>query len=66
MSSDATAPNVSAGAPGIATAPAAPARKPGNPRIGYAFAALNAVVSGVAIYVNSQGVKTFSDSTLYT
>lgn len=44
----------------------APARKPVNPRTGYYFAALNAVISGVAIYVNSQGVKSFSDSTLYT
>src|SRR2546430_12711781 len=43
-----------------------PARKPGNPRTGYYFAALNAVISGVAIYVNSQGVKSFPDSTLYT
>ena len=48
------------------TAPATTARKPGNPRVGYAFAALNAVISGVAIYVNSSGVKTFKDSTLYT
>ncbi len=37
-----------------------------NPRLGYAFAALNAIISGVAIYVNSLGVKTFPDSTLYT
>lgn len=44
----------------------APTRKPVNPRTGYYFAALNAVISGVAIYVNSQGVKSFSDSTLYT
>lgn len=44
----------------------APVHKPGNPRTGYYFAALNAVISGVAIYVNSQGVKSFSDSTLYT
>lgn len=43
-----------------------PARKPGNPRVGYYFAALNAIISGVAIYVNSQGVKAFPDSTLYT
>lgn len=41
-------------------------RKPVNPRIGYTFAVLNAIISGVAIYVNSMGVKTFSDSTLYT
>ncbi|MGZ3599184.1 MAG: DMT family transporter [Ktedonobacterales bacterium] len=44
----------------------APTRKPGNPRTGYYFAALNAVISGIAIYVNSQGVKSFPDSTLYT
>lgn len=37
-----------------------------NPTIGYLFAVLNAVVSGIAIYVNSLGVKLFSDSTLYT
>jgi hypothetical protein len=43
-----------------------PVRKPANPRVGYYFAALNALISGVAIYVNSIGVKTFSDSTLYT
>lgn len=34
--------------------------------IGYWFAALNAVISGIAIYVNSLGVKLFADSTLYT
>ena len=34
--------------------------------IGYGFAVLNAVISGIAIYVNSLGVKLFSDSTLYT
>ncbi len=37
-----------------------------NPRLGYLFAALNAIVSGFAIYINSLGVKLFSDSTLYT
>ncbi len=37
-----------------------------NPSLGYLFAILNAVVSGIAIYVNSLGVKLFSDSTLYT
>lgn len=37
-----------------------------NPSLGYLFAVLNAVVSGIAIYVNSLGVKLFSDSTLYT
>lgn len=45
---------------------AEPAHKPANPRVGYYFAVLNAIISGVAIYVNSIGVKTFSDSTLYT
>lgn len=38
----------------------------GNPRIGYYFAALNAIVSGFAIFVNSLGVKMFANSTLYT
>jgi drug/metabolite transporter (DMT)-like permease len=38
----------------------------GNPRRGYTLAVLNMVISGVAIYVNSIGVKTFADSTLYT
>jgi drug/metabolite transporter (DMT)-like permease len=37
-----------------------------NPRIGYLFAVLNAIISGFAIYINSLGVKPFSDSTLYT
>ncbi len=37
-----------------------------NPRLGYMFAGLNAIVSGFAIYINSLGVKMFSDSTLYT
>jgi hypothetical protein len=32
----------------------------------YTLAALNMVISGVAIYVNSLGVKMFSDSTLCT
>ncbi len=35
-------------------------------RTGYYFAALNAIISGFAIYINGQGVKVFSDSTLYT
>jgi drug/metabolite transporter (DMT)-like permease len=35
-------------------------------RFGYVFAALAAVISGVAVYVNSLGVKTFSDPVLYT
>ena len=65
MSNDFTTPNGPANT-SAATATATPARKPGNPRIGYYYAALNAVISGVAIYVNSIGVKTFSDSTLYT
>ncbi len=47
--------------------PAAPEERPaGDPRVGYYFAALNALISGVAIYVNSIGVKLFPDSTLYT
>lgn len=33
---------------------------------GYLFAAVAAVISGVAVYVNSLGVKTFSDPVLYT
>lgn len=37
-----------------------------NPRIGYLFAVFNAIISGFAIYINSLGVKMFSDSTLYT
>lgn len=37
-----------------------------NPRLGYFYAACNAVVSGFAIYINSLGVKLFTDSTLYT
>jgi drug/metabolite transporter (DMT)-like permease len=37
-----------------------------DPRIGYAFAGLNAIISGIAIYVNSLGVKLFADATLYT
>lgn len=48
------------------TAAAATARASGNPRLGYYFAVLNAIISGVAIYVNSIGVKSFPDSTLYT
>ncbi len=35
-------------------------------RFGYVFAALAAVISGVAVYVNSLGVKTFADPVLYT
>jgi len=37
-----------------------------QPVRGYVLAALNMVVSGVAIYVNSLGVRMFSDSTFYT
>ena len=37
-----------------------------NPRLGYTLAVLNMVISGVAIFVNSLGVRMFSDSTLYT
>lgn len=37
-----------------------------SPAFGYFFAALAAVISGVAVYVNSLGVKTFSDPVLYT
>ncbi len=47
-------------------APTASASNGVNPRLGYLFAGLNAVVSGFAIYINSLGVKLFSDSTLYT
>lgn len=65
MSGDVTAPNNTTGARST-TATAAPASKPVNPRLGYYFAALNAIVSGFAIFVNSLGVKMFSDSTLYT
>ncbi len=41
-------------------------RSAADPRLGYSLAALNMVISGVAIYVNSIGVRMFSDSTLYT
>ncbi len=37
-----------------------------DPRRGYTLAVLNMVISGIAIYVNSLGVKMFADSTLYT
>src|SRR5579864_499438 len=37
-----------------------------SPRLGYQFAAINAAISGFAVFVNSLGVKTFADSTLYT
>jgi drug/metabolite transporter (DMT)-like permease len=61
-----------AGSPGAgqrtasAGASPAPSRSASNPRMGYVFAVLNMIISGVAIYVNSLGVKMFSDSTLYT
>ena len=35
-------------------------------RFGYAFAALAATISGVSVYVNSLGVKSFADPVLYT
>jgi drug/metabolite transporter (DMT)-like permease len=37
-----------------------------SPYFGYAFAILAAVISGVSVYVNSLGVKQFSDPVLYT
>jgi len=37
-----------------------------NPRLGYLCAAIAALVSGVSVYVNSLGVKTFTDPVLYT
>jgi len=37
-----------------------------NPHLGYQFAALNAAISGFAVFVNSIGVRMFADSTLYT
>jgi len=37
-----------------------------NPRLGYQFAALNALISGFAVFLNSLGVRMFADSTLYT
>lgn len=37
-----------------------------DPRRGYVFAVLAMAASGVAIYVNSLGVRMFADSTLYT
>lgn len=43
--------------------PRSPAIDPG---LGYRFAVLNAVISGFAVFINSAGVKTFSDSTVYT
>jgi drug/metabolite transporter (DMT)-like permease len=43
-----------------------PSSRPADPRIGYFYAGLNAVISGFAIYINSLGVSFFKDSTLYT
>lgn len=37
-----------------------------NRRLGYSMAVLAAAISGVAIWVNSQGVHVFRDATLYT
>ena len=37
-----------------------------DPRIGYGFAGLNAVISGFAIYINSLGAKLFGSAALYT
>src|SRR4051812_12375245 len=34
--------------------------------LGYAFAAFAAAISGVSVYVNSLGVRAFSDPVLYT
>jgi drug/metabolite transporter (DMT)-like permease len=48
------------------TQPSTGASRATNPNLGYLFAVLNALVSGIAVYVNSQGVRLFSDSTLYT
>lgn len=41
-------------------------RGPNNARAGYTLAVLSAAASGLAVYVNSIGVKVFADSTLYT
>jgi drug/metabolite transporter (DMT)-like permease len=37
-----------------------------NPRLGYVCAVIAALVSGVSVFINSLGVKTFSDPVLYT
>lgn len=37
-----------------------------DPRLGYQFAVLTALISGLAVYVNNVGVRMFADSTLYT
>src|SRR5579884_3681725 len=41
-------------------------RTQANPRLGYMYAVLNAIISGFAVYINNQGVNLFKDSTLYT
>jgi drug/metabolite transporter (DMT)-like permease len=46
--------------------PSPRASRPGDFRIGYYYAALNAIISGFAIYINSLGISLFKDSTLYT
>jgi drug/metabolite transporter (DMT)-like permease len=70
MRNDPTTPNPGQAGPSgdgsVAIESPTSTRKVGNPRVGYYFAALNAIISGFAIYVNSLGVKLFSDSTLYT
>jgi drug/metabolite transporter (DMT)-like permease len=43
-----------------------PEKRARDTRRGYALAAANMAVSGVAIFVNSIGVKMFEDSTLFT
>ncbi|HSP09612.1 MAG TPA: DMT family transporter [Candidatus Dormibacteraeota bacterium] len=45
---------------------AAPRAGKTNATLGFAFAILAALVSGVSVYINSLGVKTFSDPVLYT
>src|SRR5438105_4445984 len=37
-----------------------------SPRLGYGFATAAAAVSGVSVYVNSLGVRSFDDALLYT
>jgi drug/metabolite transporter (DMT)-like permease len=37
-----------------------------TPSVGYFYAGVNAIISGFSIYINSLGVKVFSDSALYT
>lgn len=42
------------------------ASRPGrNPSTGYVFAVVNMMISGVAVFVNSVGVRLFSDAVLY-